>query len=113
MTQISEPTVQATRYVVSCFEPDDQEGASFNLAVEYRGRGLWAVVRMSRCLGSNGTWSYESIPSEREDEWLAEHRFDLDTAIKLAKEHAPLVTVNGYTVADALAMEKRRAARRA
>ncbi|MFD7995573.1 hypothetical protein [Streptomyces mexicanus] len=111
MTTIPEPTVQATRYVVSCFQPDDHEGAVFNLAVEYRGRGLWAVVRMGSCLSSDGAWSHESIPSEREDDWLATHRFDLDTALKLAKEHAPQVTVNGYTVADAIALEKRRAER--
>jgi hypothetical protein len=98
------PRVQATRYVVSCFEPDDHEGAAFNLTVEYRGRGLWAVLRGGFCLGSDGTWSYESIPSEREDEWLATHRFDLDTALNLAKEHAPKVKVNGFTVADALRM---------
>lgn len=38
----------------------------------------------------------------REDDWLAAHRFDLDTALKLAREAAPHVTVNGRTVADAL-----------
>ncbi|MEV6737922.1 hypothetical protein AB0N14_13705 [Streptomyces sp. NPDC051104] len=108
MTSVPEPTVQATRYVVSCFQPDDHEGAVFNLAVEYRGRGLWAVIRMGSCLGADGTWSYESIPSERTDEWLAEHRFDLETALKLAKEAAPHITVNGFTVADAIAMEARR-----
>ncbi|WP_086565312.1 hypothetical protein [Streptomyces africanus] len=113
MTDIPEPAVQATRYAVSYFPPDDHEGALFNLSVEYRGRGLWAVVRLRSCLGSDGTWSYESIPSEREDEWLAEHRFDLDTALKLAKEHAPKITVNGFTVADALAMRQNREQRRA
>ena len=102
-------TIIATRYVVSCFEPDDHEGAHFNLAVEYRGRGLWAVVRHSQCLAADGTWSWESIPSEREDEWLATHRFDLDTALKLAKQAAPHITVNGYTVADALRMATKRA----
>jgi hypothetical protein len=108
MTAVPEPTVQPTRYVVSCFQPDDHEGAVFNLSVEYRGRGLWAVVRLGYCLGADGQWSYESIPSEREDDWLAAHRFDLEQAIRLAKEAAPDVTVNGYTVADALAMEARR-----
>jgi hypothetical protein len=47
-------------------------------------------------------------PSEREDDWLDTHRFDLDTALKLAKEQAPLVTVNGYTVTDALRMAQQR-----
>lgn len=108
MTDLPEPTVQPTRYVVSLFPPDDHNGACYNLAVEYRGRGLWAVVRFKQCLNARGQWSWESIPSEREDEWLAEHRFDLDTALKLAKEAAPHITVNGYTVADALAMSRSR-----
>ncbi|MGY0065155.1 hypothetical protein ACWY4P_53540 (plasmid) [Streptomyces sp. LZ34] len=108
MADLPEPTVQPTRYVVSLFPPDDHNGALFNLAVEYRGRGLWAVVRLKQCLNASGQWSYESIPSEREDDWLAEHRFDLDTALKLAKEAAPHVTVNGRTAAEARARGKNR-----
>lgn len=101
LSGIPEPTVQPTRYVVSCFEPDDETGAIYNLAVEYRGRGLWAVVRNRQCLNAHGRWSWESVPSEREDEWLAEHRFDLDTALRLAKKAAPQVVVNGRTAAEA------------
>lgn len=107
MTDIPEPTVRPTRYVVSCF-PLDHEDSHFDLSVEYRGRNLWAVVRLSSCLGVDGTWSYGSIPSEREDEWLSSHRFDLVTALRLAKDAAPHITVNGYTIADALAMEASR-----
>lgn len=101
---VPEPTVHVTRYLVSCLPLDNINAASFSLTVEHRGRSLWAVVRHGYCLSSAGQWSYESIPSERQDEWLTEHRFDLDTALKLAKEAAPLVRVNRYTVADALRM---------
>lgn len=52
----------------------------------------------------HGIHDYEMRPSEREDEWLAAHRFDLDTALELAKATAPNVTVNGFTVEKALAM---------
>lgn len=51
-------------------------------------------------------WDYEMRPSEREDEWLATHRFDEAIALRLAKEAAPHVTVNGRTVADALAQQR-------
>ncbi|MGW9375680.1 hypothetical protein ACWGVR_37385, partial [Streptomyces xanthophaeus] len=64
-----------------------------------------------QCLGSDGTWEYEMRPSEREDEWLDAHRFDLDTALKLARDQAPLVTVNGFTVDDALKRLTERAVR--
>lgn len=98
------PTVQATRYTVNCIpEGTSPDSHVFEITVEYRGRGLWAVVRHGQCLDSNGDWDYEPSPSNREDDWLETHRFDLDTALELARKAAPLVTVNGWTVEKALA----------
>lgn len=108
MTNQPEPTVQATRYTVNCLPENGIDSHVFEITVEYRGRGLWAVKRHSQCLAADGTWDWEMRPSEREDDWLAEHRFDLDTALKLAKEAAPKVTVNGFTVTDALRMAQQR-----
>ncbi|GAA2686281.1 hypothetical protein GCM10010400_58240 [Streptomyces aculeolatus] len=95
-------TAFATRYEVSCLPTDHPERHLWNLGVEYRGRGLWAVVRHSQCLGADGEWSWESRPSERTDEWLAGHRFSLEEALRLAEAAAPLVTLNGFTVSDVL-----------
>lgn len=100
---MTEPTVRVTRYEVSCVPPDNIDAPHFTVAVEYRGRDLWAVVRMGECLGTDGEWDFEPRPSSREDDWLDTHRFDLDTALRLAKEVAPELTVNGFTVADVLA----------
>ena len=101
------PTVRPTRYEVTSLPESHDELGSFTITVEYRGRDRWAVLRRGRwCLSTTGEWDFESIPSEREDEWLAAHRFDLDTALRLAHEHAPTMTVNGYTVADALALQE-------
>ncbi|MFE7233961.1 hypothetical protein ACFVAF_25490 [Streptomyces sp. NPDC057596] len=97
MTEQPEPTVQATSYEVSLLPEGDVNRLVFTLKVEYRGDGRWAVVRHRQCVNAAGEWSWESVPSEREDEWLAAHRFDLETALKLAKEHAPKVMVNGMT----------------
>jgi hypothetical protein len=37
----------------------------------------WAVYIIPRlCLSKGGFWEYEPVPSNREDAWLAEHRFD-------------------------------------
>ncbi|MFI9344973.1 hypothetical protein ACIG0D_27460 [Streptomyces sp. NPDC052773] len=96
-----EPTVQATRYEVSLLPEGDINRLSFTINVEYRGGDRWAVVRHRQCMNAQGEWSWESVPSEREDEWLAEHRFDLDTALRLAKQAAPHVVVNGHTAAEA------------
>lgn len=99
------------KYLVSCLPEDHDERGLFTLQVEYRGRDLWAVTNGSgSCLSRQGTWDFEHIPSERTDEWLASHRFDLDTALRLAREAAPLVTVNGFTVSDAIAMDAERKA---
>lgn len=99
---MAEPVVQATAYSVCCI-PEGIDYELFAIRVEYVGRDRWAVrLRGKRCLGSDGEWDWEPIPSERSDEWLAAHHFDLDTALRLAKEQAPLVTVNGWTVHDVL-----------
>jgi hypothetical protein len=103
VTAIPDPVVQVTGYTVTCLPEDDVAwGGTFTIRVERRGPDRWAVCRLGRCLSTAGNWDYESIPSEREDKWKAEHRFDLKTALRLAKEQAPLITVNGFTVADAL-----------
>lgn len=103
-----EPTVRPTRYAVNCLPEDGIDSHVFEITVEYRGRDRWAVKRHSQVLGTDGQWDWEMRPSEREDDWLDSHRFNLDTALKLAKEQAPLITVNGFTVTDALHMAQQR-----
>lgn len=100
------PQVQPVRYLVSCL-PEGPERHRFAAQVEYRGHGRWAVARDGHCLNSDGEWDWdwEHIPPERTDEWIATHRFDLDTALELARRAAPLLTVNGFTVLDALAVQ--------
>src|SRR5690606_6234687 len=58
--------------------------------------GGWAVVRAGdRCLGCDGTWAYGSNQGDRDDAWLAEHRFSLAEALERAEESARLLTVRG------------------
>ena len=126
MTELPEPIVQAVKYTVNCLPEDGIDSNLFGLSVEYRGEGRWGVFRHAHvCLSDDGEWSYgyewrgganEPATDAEWDEyhagreaWIASHRFDLDTALKLAKEAAPHVTVNGYTVADALRMREKAA----
>jgi hypothetical protein len=96
--------VLATSYTVSCLPYDDINSSSFSIKIDYAGHGRWAVrFDGSRCLDANGRWDWESIPSERTDEWFTTHRFELDMALRLAKEQAPLVKVNGRNVEQVLA----------
>ena len=99
-----------TRYEVSVW-PDEIEcmdSDTWKLAVEYRGEGKWAVSRSRQCLGADGRWDWEPLPSSREDDWLAQHRFPLDAALDLARKHAPGVTINGMTALEVLARHRER-----
>ncbi|MER6778481.1 MULTISPECIES: hypothetical protein [unclassified Streptomyces] len=103
MTDRPKAHVQVTRFEVSVLPQGDVNRRHFTLYVEWRGGGQWAVSNgFHECLSADGTWSYESIPTERRDEWITANRFSLSTAVALAKEHAPLITVNGHTALDAL-----------
>lgn len=99
-------TVRPSQFEVSVLPEDDINYPHYVVTVEARGAGRWAVVRHRQCLGADGEWSWESIPSEREDDWLATHRFDLETAQRLAIEAAPSVYVNGRTAAQVLAAKE-------
>lgn len=102
MPNVPEPTVQATRYEVSLLPEDDINRRHFTLYVEWRGDDRWAVTTGFRdCLAADGTWSYEPRPSERDDDWIGTHRFDLNTALSMAKTHASNIRVNGHTAVDA------------
>jgi hypothetical protein len=100
---MAEVTVEATTLTVNAVPADVPQAYLWELTVERRGPDSWAVCRMRECLGADGEWWFESIPSERSDEWLRTHRFDLSTAVRLARLEAPKVTVNGLSVADVLA----------
>ena len=122
MTDVPEPTVRVTRYEVSCLPEDlsDAWAGNFTVTVEYRGEGLWSVSQGEhRKIGADGTWSWgyrwqggnrEPVTDEERDdyergreEWLAAHRFDEETALRLARDAAPHIRLRDLTVADALA----------
>ncbi len=97
------PIAHATTYTVTCLPDDELDASSWALTVEWRGSDQWAVKHGAFCLSRSGDWDYEMRPSEREDEWIAAHRFPLGEALDLAKHAAPNVVVNGFTPADLLA----------
>lgn len=108
-----EVAVHATRFQVTVLPLDDVNASNWSLTVEYRGRDRWAVLRGARmCLSRSGSWDYEFIPSEREDEWIAEHRFEYAEAIRLAIKHAPDIVVNGMTATEVLERVNARAGSR-
>lgn len=106
--------IRATTYTVTCLPDDPIDPGDFDITVEFAGAVTydgprsedqqWAVRRRNRwCLSRSGTWDLETSQDRCDDGWLAMHRFDLDTALKVAAKQAPHVTVNGTTPAELLA----------
>ena len=102
--------VREIAYLVSMWPPghDSDDASSWDIRVEWRGSDRWAVLHSRHCLGTDGEWDWETIPSERTDEWIAAHRFTLEAALHLAREAAPKVVVSGMTPAQAQAWEAAR-----
>lgn len=106
---MAEPHASVTpiAYAVSCLPLDDINASNFTIYVRRRALNSWAVLlRDTWCLSREGTWHTEPIPSERTDEWKAQHRFPLEEALRLAREMAPKIEVGKWTVTDALARAK-------
>src|ERR1035441_3898458 len=96
---MTEPRSTVTSYVVSIWPEDCSciDSAMYCCAVVDQGFGKWSVRRGTctdkesnqPCLGTDGDWHYENLPSDRTREELAGHRFDVVTALGLARKMAP------------------------
>jgi hypothetical protein len=95
--------VLATKYDVSVLPRDDINRSAWSITVAYRGADKYAVlIRDHWCLSRDGTSEIEPTRDDRTDEWLADHRFTRDEALRLAVEHAPNVRCNGKTATELL-----------
>lgn len=93
-------TIEPTAYTVSALPAGHDRFHDFTITVERRSQGQWAVVRWGSCLSSDGTWDHEPLPSNRTDDWLARHRFDLETALRRAAGCLADIRVNDRSAAD-------------
>lgn len=115
---MTEPQVRVTSYAVSCIPEDHVDARSFTLRVERRRADQWVVT--------DGFWYFNAAGRARgyvwrdgaqeptkdehyreisacQDAWKAEYWLTMDAALAVAKQHAPLMKVMRYTVADCLA----------
>jgi len=101
----------ATEFTI-CAHPDRESinYSSFIIRVVDCGRYGWGVTRYSRCLNADGEWVNQPDRDERDEAWFARHRFDLDTALQLARAAAPHVRCNGSTLAEVLDWEREQVA---
>jgi hypothetical protein len=112
----TEVRTTAVSYVISIWPEDCSciDSMTWCCSVVYNGFGKWSVRRGQAdvkdegrpCLGSDGLWHYENLPSDRTSEELERDRFDVVTALAKAREMAPRVELNGLTATEALARHK-------
>jgi len=95
-------SIRITELTVSALPEENINHPHFSVKVSWRGDDRYAVERMRRCLGADGEWDFEPSPSNREDDWIATHRFAYEEALKLARQACLRLTVNGFTVDDVL-----------
>lgn len=96
-------TARATRYTVSALPEDHPDSDMFEIAVEYRGDGLWGVRHLGYSLSATGQWSPGPSTDDGREAWFAAHRFTKEAALAAAHDAAPKLTVNGFTAAQVLA----------
>ncbi|MGV9814741.1 hypothetical protein ACWDTQ_22910 [Streptomyces cellulosae] len=61
----------------------------------------WMVLDVhDECLGRDGTWDPDRKERGRGEAWLADHRFSVGEALRLAQSAVWQVTVNGITTAQ-------------
>lgn len=92
--------VYPTQYLVSCFPLDDEDSTTWSVKVELRGKDRWAVLHMGYCYDIDANAEYEPLSSSRTDEFLAKFRFDLNTALDVARKVAPKLIINDLRAED-------------
>lgn len=104
-SDVLDTQIRTTAYTVSAVPEDvGTEAHLWDVTVEYRGKGRWAVKHLSSCYDAEGIPDWEPIPSSREDDWLDRFRFsDVDQALAVARKVAVELSVNGWTAARYLA----------
>ncbi|MGA5819801.1 hypothetical protein ACPC54_18315 [Kitasatospora sp. NPDC094028] len=94
---IPSATVHTVAYAVTCLPAGHPWQADLTVSVERRDGG-WVVLHGLRTLSQAGSWDL----TEDGAAWSAQHRFELDQALGLARAAAAYVAVNGRGVAEAL-----------
>lgn len=99
------PSVQATHYEVTLVPRTHANGRWYTVHVQHHGHGRWVVYRDScavggaipsrYCLAADGTWFEPDDPS-----WFGAPTYELEEALALAREAAPLVVVAGRSAIE-------------
>lgn len=86
--------IQPTTYSVSAVPAHFKSASKWTLKVERLAEDRWVVSRLGDTLSSSGEWNF-GHPTE-------DCYFELEEALEFARVAAPELTLNQWTVADAL-----------
>jgi hypothetical protein len=87
-----------TEVTVSALPAEHVNYDLYSVKVQWRGGETYAVKRLGQVLDVDGEWDYEPNPSNRDDEWIAAHRFSYEEAVRLATK-AAVEKANHYLAA--------------
>lgn len=94
--------IHATRYTLNAHPDERSPNASrYNVHVEVRHNGLWAIVHLGYYLGRDGLWTMHDDPAD----WRPGR-----DAMPVARRAATTVDVNGRTAVECAAWEQSRKA---
>jgi hypothetical protein len=83
------PEVQVWSYSVSVLDQNDINYSTHLILVEHRGRGWWAVRNGALILSRTGRWDPDLPATRASDNWMRNHRFTREDALRRAKLAAP------------------------
>jgi hypothetical protein len=105
---MSEPQVKATHYEVTAVPDNEANHRWYIVHVAHHGRGRWIIYREHcevgqtkpelHCLAADGTWFVPEDPS-----WFGAPSYELEEALRLARDVAPRLVVAGQSAAEVAA----------
>lgn len=104
----------ATEFMVTALPVDHPANRHYAVWVQWIGAGQFMVCPFRNMQPREcwdvvaGEWTYSNGSEDmNQEEFMSRTRFPLERAMAIAREVAPGMTCNGFTVTDALAMNRR------
>lgn len=114
---MAEVRAQVTEYMVTALPEGHRDASIWALWVQWRGgrddNDRYCIAKSPNGATqvwdeAAGEWVWESIPSERRDEFIVRTRYSALRALEIARRLAPEVCWNGLRPADILARDAAR-----
>jgi hypothetical protein len=82
-----EKQVAGLKADLACATQFTLKNGALEVQVELRSKGLWCVTDGVNCITRGGEWMWESLPSNRDEDFLDNTRFSLEEAWSIARSY--------------------------